>query len=78
LRLLADLPILLALVLVAEAFVDGEWVSRHLPVSDPRVVVVQTDWDLGARRRDDFWARADSFYAQKRRAQIEGASQSPS
>jgi hypothetical protein len=70
--ILADLPSLQALLLLAKAFVDGEWISRHLPVGDPRVVVVQSAWELGARGTDDFWARAGRFYSQKQSGEIQG------
>ncbi|KAJ6491745.1 hypothetical protein C8R47DRAFT_1121629 [Mycena vitilis] len=68
--LLSDLPRLNALVLLADAFVNGRWISQHLPVSDQRGVVVQTNWDLD-RGNNYFWAQADTFLARKHRGEIE-------
>ncbi|KAJ7477700.1 hypothetical protein FB451DRAFT_1396648 [Mycena latifolia] len=71
--ILADLPNLQALILLVDGFVDGEEMSRGLPVDDARVVIVQTDSALGARALDDFWAHADSFFVRKRSGEIEAS-----
>ncbi|KAJ7476530.1 hypothetical protein FB451DRAFT_245227 [Mycena latifolia] len=71
--ILAGLTNLQALILLADAFVDGEEMSRSLPVDDARVAIVQTNWALGARVGDDFWARADSFFVRKRSGEIEAS-----
>ncbi|KAJ7655702.1 hypothetical protein DFH06DRAFT_1329139 [Mycena polygramma] len=67
---LSDLPRLYALILLADAFVDGRWISQHLPVCDSRVVVVQMNLDLD-QGNNYFWAQADTFLARKQRGEIE-------
>ncbi|KAJ7776169.1 hypothetical protein B0H16DRAFT_1879574 [Mycena metata] len=44
--------------------------------TDPRVVLMAVpsyseDWKIGAEGGDDFWARADTFVARKRRGEVE-------
>ncbi|KAJ7187409.1 hypothetical protein C8R46DRAFT_289384 [Mycena filopes] len=56
----------------AREFAEGLAVRR---VTDPRVVVMTIDsyteeWKLGAHGGDDFWVRAESFLAMKRKGEI--------
>ncbi|KAJ7461198.1 hypothetical protein FB451DRAFT_1371429 [Mycena latifolia] len=71
--ILSDLPNLQTLILVADIFVDGDWISRHLPVLDQRIVVVQATSDFDPQCSVDFWERADSFMVQKRRGVIQAS-----
>jgi hypothetical protein len=66
----SDLPRLQALILLADVFTDGKWISQHLPVRDSRVVV-KTNWEL-ERGSKCFWARAETFVTRKQRGEIEG------
>ncbi|KAJ6593363.1 hypothetical protein B0H19DRAFT_1055951 [Mycena capillaripes] len=67
--LLSDLPTLQALVLLADVFADGKWISQRLPVFDPRMVVVKINWEL-ERGSNHFWARVEAFLEQKRREKL--------
>ncbi|KAJ7776168.1 hypothetical protein B0H16DRAFT_1879572 [Mycena metata] len=50
--------------------------AETLTSTDPRVVLMivpncSEDWKIGAEGGDDFWARAETFVARKRRGEIE-------
>jgi hypothetical protein len=69
--ILSDLPRLQALVLLADVFVDGKYIAQHLPIFDPRLVVVDINWEL-ERGSKHFWDRSDAFLGQKRGGEIKG------
>ncbi|KAJ7807877.1 hypothetical protein B0H14DRAFT_2872018 [Mycena olivaceomarginata] len=58
-----------ALVLLADVFVDGKYIAQHLPIFDPRLVVVDINWEL-ERGSKHFWDRSDAFLGQKRGGEI--------
>ncbi|KAJ7350674.1 hypothetical protein DFH08DRAFT_862093 [Mycena albidolilacea] len=62
--ILSDLPRLQALVILADVFVDGKYIAQHLPVSDPRLVVVNINWEL-ERGSKHFWDCSEVFLRQK-------------
>ncbi|KAK6980642.1 hypothetical protein R3P38DRAFT_3117484 [Favolaschia claudopus] len=58
----------------------AKFAELELSTSDFRVVVMMMgleqfneDWEMGVRGGDDFWHRADSFVARKRRGEIESS-----
>ncbi|KAF7362340.1 hypothetical protein MVEN_00580600 [Mycena venus] len=69
-EVLSDLPSLDVLVLMADVFVDGKYISQHLPFCDPRVVVVKRNWQL-ERGGQYFWERVETFLAEKQKGKIE-------
>ncbi|KAJ7776163.1 hypothetical protein B0H16DRAFT_1449609 [Mycena metata] len=55
---------------------DATLFAQTLTTTDPRVVLITVssydeDWKTGAKGGDDFWARAETFVARKRRGEIE-------
>ncbi|KAJ7304676.1 hypothetical protein DFH08DRAFT_985661 [Mycena albidolilacea] len=58
--ILSDLPRLQALVILADVFVDGEYIAQHLPVSNPRLAVVNMNWEL-ERGSKHFWNYSEAF-----------------
>jgi hypothetical protein len=60
-----------ALVILADVFVDGKYIAQHLPVFDPRLVVVNINWEL-ERGSKHFWDCSEVFLRQKRSGEIKG------
>ncbi|KAJ7447575.1 hypothetical protein B0H11DRAFT_2335449 [Mycena galericulata] len=68
-------------ILVALSQSGGEMISQYIPTDDLRVVVMPfdgmpyddcwTEWELGIRGRDDFWARAEALLLRKLTGAIE-------
>ncbi|KAJ7876084.1 hypothetical protein B0H14DRAFT_2714522 [Mycena olivaceomarginata] len=59
----------IALVILADVFVDGKYIAQHLPVFDPRLVVVNINWEL-ERGSKHFWDCSEVVLRQKRSGEI--------
>jgi hypothetical protein len=74
-HVLADLPNLRALILLSDELPDGGYsLSEHLPLCDPRVVVIKTDRAFGARSSVNFWELAEASLTKKQTGKIKSPS----